>query len=194
MQPEKIRAGKNPQIIKDFTLRVLNKFKQDASKLAIVFDVDETLLLNHEDESLNKFAANKPIVDIYNHALKLGYDIFIITARRKSAWAKQYLLKQLKALGMTKFKSIYMLSKEFDQDPSASRFKLEARKRIRAKYEKQILCNIGDSISDLFLLSPYTQKYDRFINTLDSNKFYAILTHDGISMISLKLPNTYVVS
>ena len=77
MEPAKLwstqHAKKSVELVKQY----LDRFHTQTGtrRPAIVFDVDETLLLNDSDDSTGRFAANKPIVGLYNYAVhELGMD------------------------------------------------------------------------------------------------------------------------
>lgn len=114
---------------------------------AAVFDIDETLLRNREDDRVAVQPVGKKL---YEYAAGKGMDIFLVTARRKSKDSFEFAKKQLEALGydLGSVKKIYMVSKAFDDDDDyGGRFKREARRRIAKTHS--ILINAGDRWSDL---------------------------------------------
>ncbi len=162
---------------------------------AVVFDVDETLLLNHKDEENfpDAIAINPEIKSFYEWLVERNIDVYVVTARRKSDWSHRYLKAQLHSLGYDDIKKHYMVTKAYDADPSASRFKRDARRRITDKHGSRILLNVGDQASDLFLVHPYSQTNARVAHSLDPARYYGFAPNDGVSMVAIKLRSWYVV-
>ena len=63
-----------------------------------VFDVDETLLLNHSEDE-GKAASNPPIKELHDWLVGRGVTIFVVTARRKTDWSHGFLSQQLSSIG-----------------------------------------------------------------------------------------------
>ena len=162
---------------------------------AVVFDVDETCLLNHRNEETHPdhFAVNPEVKSFYDWLVERDVDVYIVTARRKSDWSHKYLTAQLESLGYTNIKRHYMVTKPYDADPSASRFKRDARRRITEKHGSRVILNVGDQASDLFLVDPYSPTNGRLAQTLDPTRYYGFAPNDGVSMVAIKLRSWYVV-
>lgn len=114
----------------------------------VVFDVDATLLVNHETN--DSFKVQPVGKTLFDFAAQAGLPIYIVTARAKSPWALKYLVKQLRALGYddSKIKGIYMQSKEFiANDDAGAAFKAVARQQIGASHT--IVLNAGDRWGDV---------------------------------------------
>ena len=170
---------------------VVDTYKNRCDRPAAVFDVDETLLLNHPSDD-GRYRANPPVVALYDH-VDAGFDTYIVTARRKSDWSMNYLKKQLAGIGVRDPKRIYMVTKAYDRDPSASRFKRDARERIQTKHGAQIILNVGDQASDMFLTGEYDRGNEAFAQTLMPDHAYGIVHPNDPALLALKLPAAYTV-
>jgi len=107
----------------------------DADDLAIVFDIDGTLL--NEDKPI------KPVVHFYNLCKQLGYTTFIVTAR--DSYGIGETINQLHGMGINGFHSAYFRA------PSVwniSKFKESCRRSI-GKKGYQVVLSIGDSNWDV---------------------------------------------
>jgi predicted secreted acid phosphatase len=115
----------------------------------VVFDVDETMLLNHPSGD-DTFKTQKVGKSLFQHAAKENIPVFIVTARAKSQWAKKYLVEQLKATGydLSNVRGIYMQSRAFiDNEDGGADFKRHARDKIGESYT--IVVNAGDRWTDV---------------------------------------------
>ena len=150
---------------------------------AAVFDIDETLILNHDNGT---FSRNEPVFKVYNYLNARAVPIFAVTARRQSNASSKYAKTQLKQF-YPSISGLYMVNKEHDDDGTAAIFKTECRERIKRK-GFTIVLNCGDNWSDLAnpeLVKTFRKKYQ------DNTKSY-LLRHDN-SML-WKLPNSYTVN
>jgi hypothetical protein len=116
-----------------------------------VFDVDDTLIINHpDDDELCKFnPVVSPIVDLLH---RQNIPMFIITARHGSKKSLCFLTQQLDTCDEydveTMFqKPLYMVTEEYAGRLSPGIFKYKARRQISEKYN--ILLSAGDSWTDL---------------------------------------------
>ena len=200
-RPVKLWASNTARPSLDAARTVLEDYHADDSRTvgknapAVVFDADETLLLNHEDDDSGMFAPNGGVVALYNQARDLGIPAYVVTARRKSPWAASYLRRQLSRIGVDDVERVYMVNRAYDDDESASRFKMDARRRIRDHHGHRILLNVGDQVSDHLLVGPYaTAETTAMEASLRPKRFYGLLPRDGVSLVSLKLPSSYTVN
>ena len=117
-----------------------------------VFDVDETLLINHPKLD-NYFRAQPVGKELFDLAVARNIPIFVVTARRKSKWTMAFVIAQLKRLGYQTdaIKGFYMVPKEHDNsdDRGGAGYKKRARQIIGADYH--ILLNCGDRWGDCVL-------------------------------------------
>jgi acid phosphatase len=132
----------------------------DGERLAVVLDLDETLLSNWPfiaaediggsdaawDAWLGKGEAPaiEPVRAVYRTARRLGIDVLFITSRGESLRAATE--KNLRAIGCGGFAVLAMkpaVSKE-----TAAAFKAGVRRRLSAE-GRAIVANIGDQDSDL---------------------------------------------
>ena len=145
-----------------------------------VFDVDETLLFNHDDDE-DTIAVNGSVKPIYDYLLKNKIPMYIVTARQKSGSACKYVTRQLRALGYTGFKGVFMTPREYMDDPDPGKYKFDARAFIRNNGETIIL-NVGDQITD-HVGSHQSIKYP-----IRKDFYYGLRDPDHPSMMSVKLP------
>ena len=62
-------------------IQALKNVLKEVDAPAAIFDIDETLILNVED---NGYKVNKPVYDVVNFLQNQQVPIFVVTARRKS--------------------------------------------------------------------------------------------------------------
>lgn len=123
-------VSKAIKIVKDY-----REYNPDVDNLSVVFDIDGTLL--------NGEKPIKPVIYLYNLCKKLGYTIFIITARDSYGIAET--INQLHKLDITDFNSVYF------RIPSVwniGKFKEASRKSIIDKGYQTVL-SIGDTSWDV---------------------------------------------
>ncbi len=131
-------------------------------KLAIVFDIDETVLSNlshmreedwgYQPKIWDAWVAEStapaidPVRQVYQTAIAKNVTVFFITGRRdreKSATARN-----LKAQGMGRYAELIVKPDSFPYSRPASQFKAPQRQRITGQ-GYTIIANIGDQMSDL---------------------------------------------
>jgi acid phosphatase len=129
-------------------------------RLAVVFDVDETLLSNLPSmEELDfgyvpaewrrwveqaRAPALEPVRDLFRRARELGMETLVITGRRESE--RDATARNLKAVGCGDY-AVLVCRPEGEGGP-VSEFKTAARARLAAE-GRVIVANIGDQESDL---------------------------------------------
>ena len=135
--------------------------RKAGEKLAVVFDIDETLLSNWGYLTARDFGITSPsFADwvarhndpalmptraIYEEARQAGLPIFLITGRSEALRA--HTLRQLKAAGYTGWERLYMKPLRY-VDASIIPFKSGARREIAAQ-GYTVTLNMGDQWSDL---------------------------------------------
>lgn len=135
--------------------------RKAGEKIAVVFDIDETLLSNwgylrHRNFGItmpsfaewvakNDDPALLPTREIYEEARRAGLPIFLITGRGEALRA--HTVRQLKAAGYSGWEHLYMKPQKY-ADASIIPFKSGARREIEARGYK-ITLNMGDQWSDL---------------------------------------------
>lgn len=192
VMPQKLFTTANVKLACDRGKHVLDTYIPRCPSPAVVFDVDETLLLNHPSDD-GRFRPNPSVVELYNYASSAGAIPYVVTARRKSPWSVAFLRKQLNEIGANQPKKIYMVNKDYDNDSSASRFKRDARGRIQDRHNKQILLNVGDQCSDMFLTGEFSTENSIFERQLGPSLSYGLIDPTDPALLSLKLPSSYVV-
>jgi len=130
-------------------------------KLAVVFDIDETVLSNwdfylkmdfgynhdrHKDWEFSAQAkAIEPIKDLYTFAKDNGFALFFITGRRENQ--RESTIKNLKKAGFSDWQDVFF--KPMDYAGSRTKdFKSGWRNKI-TQLGYTIVVNIGDQESDL---------------------------------------------
>lgn len=128
-------------------------------KLAVVFDIDETVITNLSQMTAADFGyvpavwkkwvmdgrapAIVPVQVVYDNAVKRGVKVFFITARTESDRAGT--LKNLREVGYETYEKIYFMPEE----PMPTRlFKTNMRRQIESE-GYTIIANIGDQQNDL---------------------------------------------
>jgi predicted secreted acid phosphatase len=160
---------------------VLDRLKRMAlgATDAAVFDIDETLILNLEGD---KYQRNTPVWEVYNYLNAKGVALYFVTARRKSEASIEYARSQAGTF-YARDDGLYMVNEEYNEDPSASDFKLACRQRIENKKDKRIVLNVGDNWSDL------TTNVEQCKERWTSRKDSYVLEQVPCAVLSWKLPN-----
>ncbi len=138
-----------------------------ATKLAVVFDIDETTLSNLRHIQANDYGylpkiwnawvsegqatAIYPVQAVYNTAINGQVDVFFITGRTPDSAAATE--RNLQQVGYEKWTKIYYKPAEFAESTRA--FKIDTRRKLAAE-GYLIIANIGDQNSDL--LGGYAEK------------------------------------
>ncbi|HYW95241.1 MAG TPA: 5'-nucleotidase, lipoprotein e(P4) family [Bacteroidales bacterium] len=149
----------------------------DAENLAVVVDIDETLLDNSPyqakmiqldasyDSCWNTWcnlSAARPVpgsVECLNHADSLGFNIFYVS-NRKDQYVREGTIKNLKALGFPQVTPQHLYLREKTSDKEAR------RKTISGNYNIVLL--IGDNIGDFYEDTSLFSKRD---STVLANKY-----------------------
>lgn len=148
------------QLGADYLARRVSE-KKAGERIAVVFDIDETLLSNwgylterdfgitarsfsdwiarHDDPAL------APTQAIYQAARRAGVPIFLITGRSEALRANT--MRQLRAAGYSDWVQLYMRPLDY-REPSVIPYKSGARQEISGK-GYTIILNMGDQWSDL---------------------------------------------
>jgi predicted secreted acid phosphatase len=135
--------------------------KQPRQQMAVVFDIDETLLSNWAylttkgfDVKLDTFfawvkthddPALAPTKAIYEKARAAGIPIYLITGRVESVRADT--VRQLRAAGITGWSGLFLKPDTYSQ-PSIVPFKSGIRRKLEESGHVIVL-NMGDQFSDL---------------------------------------------
>ncbi|HTL67526.1 MAG TPA: HAD family acid phosphatase [Lacunisphaera sp.] len=133
---------------------------QGGGKLAIVFDLDETLLSNWPELSQLNFGGERkamgewfetascpaiePVRELYRHARQLGVQVIYITGRPERYRAATQ--RNLEAVGCGDYAEFILKPAEWKE--TAEKFKTAERQRLTAA-GYVIIANIGDQQSDL---------------------------------------------
>jgi predicted secreted acid phosphatase len=146
---------------KEYLDRQLENPRQN--RLAVVFDVDETVLSNYKDLERLSFTRNsqaltgacmlgaaEPLLStlsLYEHALAQGVAVFFISERPNTPELLAITVKNLKAAGFEQWEELIL--KPLDNDEiSMQAFKTNARRHITMQ-GFDIVLNVGDQDNDL---------------------------------------------
>ncbi len=152
---------------KKYITNRLKKVKPN-EKLAIVFDIDDTLLTQYEHALETDFSQMQtllmqwkkkaqippliPIIDLFNFVKEKGLSIFIITGRKSDLLDPT--IQNLNKVGLKEWTEIYFDTT--DQNYATTQeYKAAVRKKI-TQNGYTIIVNIGDQNSDL--LGGYAEK------------------------------------
>jgi len=163
----------------------------DPSKSAVVFDIDETVLMN--DDRIRECDGARPnmcIMRVYKRCLELDISVFFVTARRDSPRNRDWTKRQLNCIGAHTYKKLYMKPEEYQTAPEISTFKRGARNEIRQEFKRHIVLNVGDQWTDMLEMSTDAE-IDAFI-TRDNKSYWLFqpIEQEEISW-DLKLPDRY---
>lgn len=133
--------------------------RREGEKLAVVFDIDETILSNlphmramdfgYVPDSWNAWVDRgegppiAPVVEVYRTARRLGVDVFFLTGRRQADLPGT--LKNLAAIGCGDYRELIL--KPAGTKRTTGEFKAATRRRI-IESGYAIIANIGDQQSD----------------------------------------------
>ncbi|QYM79666.1 HAD family acid phosphatase [Horticoccus luteus] len=134
--------------------------RRAGEKLAVVFDIDETIISNLPHMRAMDFGyvpklwdawvdrgegpAIAPVVEVYRTARRLGVEVFFLTGRHESD--RPGTLKNLAAIGCGDFRELILKPPGTSQ--TTGEFKTATRRRIMES-GYAIIANIGDQVSDL---------------------------------------------
>lgn len=152
---------------------------------AVVFDVDETLILNHPTDD-DRFKVQPVGKALFEFASKRNVPVFIVTARAKSQWARRLLQKQLEKAGydLSNVKGVYMQPKEFvGLEDGGAAFKKKARAQIGASHT--IVLNAGDRWGDV--TDPGSSITKRVPNT--SQAYVSLRPSEPQTLFGIKFPD-----
>ncbi|MCD6056340.1 MAG: uncharacterized protein K0R12_1302 [Gammaproteobacteria bacterium] len=150
---------------KAYLMKRINKNNRLSTpqKLAVVFDIDETVLSSYSEMLKLRFGGefhqfmeyiaqgNEPVIQpslaLYNSAKANGVTVFFVTGRPDSARLRNATVKNLKAAGFANWDGLYLKPTDY-KDSSAIPYKSATRKEIEAK-GYTVVESIGDQRSDL---------------------------------------------
>jgi predicted secreted acid phosphatase len=129
-------------------------------RLAVVLDIDETVLSNLPEMRANDFGylpaawdawvargeapVIEPVLAFYRAARVAGVDVLFITGRKESD--RPGTEKNLKGVGMGDYAGLWL--KPNDVKMTTEQFKTETRRKLQAE-GRVIIANLGDQESDL---------------------------------------------
>ncbi len=158
-------------------------------KSAVVFDIDETILLNDPKvESCWNARPNPGIMKMYRLCLRLNIAVYFVTARRLSDSNYEWTTNQLKCVGAEKYAELHMCPESYRvSSAKISEFKKRARARINKKSGREIVLNAGDQWTDTLQMSS-NKEINAFIEK-DNKSYWLFQPLDREVMWQLKLPD-----
>ena len=155
----KVAAEANHYLVRRIPRGIPRSVKR-ATKLAVVFDIDETMLSNLRHIQANDYGyipkiwnawvsegqatAIYPVQAVYTTVLNAKVDIFFITGRSPEGAAATE--RNLRQVGFETWTRIIYKPEDFSE--SARAFKIDARRQLAAE-GYLIIANLGDQNSDL---------------------------------------------
>ncbi|MDP1602546.1 MAG: HAD family acid phosphatase [Legionella sp.] len=139
----------------------VNNLSRSKKRLAIVLDIDETSLSNYDNIAKHDFAAKpaeihqdilaaksppiKPMLSLYQDALKRGIEVFFVTGRPRSELAATKI--NLLRAGYKDWSGLFLRPDDYKASSIVS-FKAHTRELINKK-GYIVIATIGDQESDL---------------------------------------------
>jgi hypothetical protein len=159
-----------------------------ASKLIVVMDIDDTLLLDEFGKG-EEFITHIPSGHaIFIECRRRGIDVHLVTAREGDDHSRKFVRDQLRSLGYDGYRTLYMVNARYKNQPNAAVFKGKSRHAIANETGKQIILNVGDKLHDMYPL--YNQYIDEIKRMACRSTYYFIEVDDDASLLSLKLPSS----
>lgn len=192
----------------EIMIRHLQANKADAESLAVIFDIDDTVLYTEDRPDGNTYTLRirlLPMYMVYETAIKLKYKVFFVTARPDVPISddgklqnSQYTEAQLASAKFNKYNGLVLMP--FENDPTFERiakYKRNARLMILESYPSLngIILTAGDQWSDLLDPSSARAKilacnYDRdVLFNLSSSQCYIIKDPETGVPMGAKLPS-----
>ena len=160
--------------------RMLRKHRYPYSVFC-VFDIDDTLLTTRDPD---EFICHQKVGQyLYRKCIELNIPIHLVTARLGSKSSQLYLEQQLKLMGYSGYKSLYMQTK--DEDTAA----YKARIRNELTSENACILNVGDQLTDHF--SDINEDFAEISCVLNPNTYYIMRVAGDSALCSIKFPSLY---
>ena len=176
-----IDRSKQPAVFVERVLQFLTQFPTHEGRTpadyACVFDIDETLLYNLENEEVGLHPVGHTL---YHFCKQRGFQIVLVTARVGDPAGLIYLRQQLHTLGYAGYHSISMVNAKHEHDTSPAACKLNSRLDI----SKPVIMNVGNRICDLFV----TRKADDPCLCRTNQQTYYAFKGQHPDILCVKLP------
>lgn len=185
------------RMIKEY-LKVFKKRDSEKNKVAVVFDIDGTLVSEtHKPSENSKYITI--IKEIYDQVVNRDISIFFISARYNDQETLDFTRAELNRLGYKTYNNIFLMPTHY-KDRSIehiSLFKAAARIHIQNVLGLQIILNVGNTWQDLCLQFPYLLK-DTSTNadlmqrvlSLSPEDYILVRGLPDVAWLSFKLPET----
>lgn len=185
---EHIKAT-NFKSIEKYIVEIIKNAGQEPHRYAVVFDIDETILINDRRiEACDHARPNQSMMKIYKLCLRLKIAVFFVTARRLCDENYEWTNRQLQCIGAGKYKELHMCPESYRSSAAKiSEFKKSARARITRKSGRKIILNAGDQWTDTLQMR-CKKEADAFI-AKDNKSYWLFQPIDCEVMWQLKLPD-----
>lgn len=159
------------------------------SRSAVVFDIDETILINDPKiDACYHARPNHGIMKLYRLCLRLQIAVYFVTARRLSDDNYEWTTKQLQCIGAGKYAELHMCPESYRVSPAKiSDFKKRARDRIARKSGREIVLNTGDQWTDTMQFK--SNREVRAFDEKDRKSYWLFAPVEDNAMWQLKLPD-----
>ena len=156
---------------------------------AVVFDIDETILINDRKiEACYGARPNPGMMKVYRLCIRLNIAVYFVTARRLTDENYTDTTRQLQCIGAGKYAELHMCPESYRVSPAKiSEFKKRARARIARKSKRQIILNAGDQWTDTLQMSS-SKEVNAFIEK-DNKSYWLFQPIDREVRWQLKLPD-----
>jgi predicted secreted acid phosphatase len=182
----------------DHALKHIEKYletvrkKHPTAKLALVFDIDDTVLL---DNGPNKRqTVLKGMQHLFHRARELNYGLFFITARPDRNDNFSHTKRQLQRTGFGDYTKLFLMPPQFRAANQYSAFKYLMRHQIE-KEGYQIVLNCGDSMHDLLVLPDVAAEKTvsastvKKLNSLPPDNYILFSPNTESAWLAMKMPN-----
>ena len=161
----------------------------DPDNSAVVFDIDETILINDSKiDACYHARPNPSMMKVYRLCLRLKIAVYFVTARRLSDDNYDWTTKQLQCIGAGRYAELHMCPESYRLSYARiSEFKKRARARIARKSGRQIILNAGDQWTDTVQLS--SNKELNELAATDNKSYWLFQPMDREVQWQLKLPD-----
>jgi hypothetical protein len=144
-------------------------------KLAVVFDIDDTVLLYTGQVIF-------PMLQVFREALKHNVHVFFVTARPEDPDNREITEAQLKVNNFVGYDKLYMMPTEMWRAGLCAKYKAGCREKIASSF--RIFLNAGDMAWDL-------SRNPNIVDAVDNLAYdsaYIVSDPEDPAAISVKLP------
>lgn len=156
--------------------------------LVAVFDIDDTLVMDVEDEA---FHVNPAVVKLFQSLKSLGCENYVVTARQHGTEERKFSLDQLRAVGIDCRPGHLFHCPARDRSrgtQGVAEFKARARQRIAEKHGTKLALTVGDQWTDMVVVKSSDELYRMPERTsVAPDQFALVRPEDNVVRWGLKL-------